>query len=90
MITILEKIFENEVSLIKTEEEKSATIENCIKFFISEFDEDELSSFCLHVLCKFFDKSLVVRAHQKVLGELHPIEKILSELRGVKNDYENL
>ena len=54
----------------KTEEEKLAIVEKCIEHFISkqgEDWEDQLPSFCLHVLCEFFDKSLVVKAHQKIM-----------------------
>lgn len=75
MITIIEKLLKDKVSLLKTEEEKSASIEDCIKSFISEFGEGDLSSYCLHVLCEFFDRSLVVKAHQKVLFELKGVEK---------------
>lgn len=61
---------ENKVAELKTDEEKLALLEATIKYFIEVSDEDTLASFCLRTLCKLFDTSLVVKAHQNVLEEV--------------------
>jgi hypothetical protein len=86
----LKEALENQVAKLKTDEEKLAHIEKCMENFREERPEESLESFCLDVLCEFFDTSLVVQAHQNLLYLEYQINTwILKDLIILKARKEN-